>query len=40
MERLQKRRDKAGNKVRWKEDGEREIMDGAQKDVRYMRRRG
>lgn len=33
MERLQKRRDKAGNKVRWKSDGEREMMDGARKDV-------
>lgn len=33
MERLQKRRDKAGNKVRLKEDGEREMMDGARKDV-------
>lgn len=33
VERLQKKRDKVGNKVRRKEDVEREMMEGARKDV-------
>lgn len=35
MERLQKRRDKAGNKVRQEEDGER--MDGVWKNTKGLK---